>query len=174
MDTEVSTGCVGWSADTAKDDFIFYCPLCASETGTACAVRRAHPSQPNGTHACFQLTPKEYSVANLQDIWFRFDPAVLVVAITWHQTEVGFGEYIHTRLSLAYANNQESVCLHCVHRQDPRLTHRLGVNDGHLTWITYRGRSPSNGAGIPGDTGRHSLCEGIPQEASSGQDRGRC
>ena len=43
------------------------------------------------------------------DLWYHYDPAVLVVAVTWHQTEVKFGEYLHTHLGLAYTHNHESV-----------------------------------------------------------------
>ena len=49
---------------------------------------------------------------NLTNLWYHYDPAVLVVAITWHQTEVKFGEYLHTRLGLAYTHNHESVHVH--------------------------------------------------------------
>ena len=49
---------------------------------------------------------------NLTDLWYRYDPAVLVVEITWHQMEVKFSEYLHTRLGLAYTHNHKLVRVH--------------------------------------------------------------
>lgn len=65
-----------------------------------------------GAYIDLQLTPKEHNMANICDMWYRYDPSVLIVAITWHETEVTFGEFLHTRLGLAYQSNQESVHAH--------------------------------------------------------------
>ena len=44
-----------------------------------------------------------------QDTWFHYDPPVLIVAITWHQTPIGFGQLLHTHLALSYFNDEDSV-----------------------------------------------------------------
>lgn len=56
-----------------------------------------------------------------RDTWFRYDPPVLIVAITWHQTPVGFGRLLHTNLALTYFNDEESAS----HSQTFLLTNPL-------------------------------------------------
>jgi hypothetical protein len=46
---------------------------------------------------------------NKRDIWFRSDPPVLIVSITWHRTDEKFGEFLHKRLALSYFGNADSV-----------------------------------------------------------------
>jgi hypothetical protein len=44
-----------------------------------------------------------------EDLWFRYDPPVLIVAVTWYQTVSKFGKLVHDLLSFSYAGNEESV-----------------------------------------------------------------
>ena len=52
---------------------------------------------------------KETTRPRKDTIWFRYDPPVLIVTITWHQTPVGFGRLLHTQLALTYFNDESSV-----------------------------------------------------------------
>lgn len=51
------------------------------------------------------------------DILFRYDPAVLIVDIRWHENTVSVGELLQTRLHLSYAGNRNSVSLPYIHGQ---------------------------------------------------------
>lgn len=42
-------------------------------------------------------------------IWYRYDPPVLIVAITWHATQTLFGRFLHERLALNYFNTAQLV-----------------------------------------------------------------
>lgn len=41
---------------------------------------------------------------------YRYDPPVLIVALTWHETKAKFCDLLRLRLHLTYFSNAESVC----------------------------------------------------------------
>jgi hypothetical protein len=40
---------------------------------------------------------------------YRYDPPVLIVAMKWHATKVGFADVLQQRLNLNYFNNTDYV-----------------------------------------------------------------
>ena len=42
---------------------------------------------------------------------YRYQPAVVIVSLVWHQTTVGFGELLYDRLRLSYTNTPDYVSL---------------------------------------------------------------
>lgn len=42
---------------------------------------------------------------------FRYDPPVLVVALTWHETEAPFCDALYQWLIQGYHNNKADVCM---------------------------------------------------------------
>lgn len=47
------------------------------------------------------------------ELLFRYDPAVLIIHIRWHETKTSFGKIVRDLLGLGYAGNEESVGLAC-------------------------------------------------------------
>jgi len=43
------------------------------------------------------------------DILFRYDPAVLIIHVRWHETRESFGKVIRDLLCLSYVGNEDSV-----------------------------------------------------------------
>lgn len=46
-----------------------------------------------------------------QSIPYRYDPPVLMLVMTWHETQAKFGQFLHDRLAFSYFNNTEFVGL---------------------------------------------------------------
>jgi len=44
------------------------------------------------------------------NIWFRYDPPILIVAATLHTEQYSFCRLLHHHLSVCYSKNTESVC----------------------------------------------------------------
>jgi hypothetical protein len=42
-------------------------------------------------------------------VWFRYDPPVLIIGVTWHLTREPFIEYFHRRLALSYHDDTDLV-----------------------------------------------------------------
>ena len=40
---------------------------------------------------------------------FRYDPPVLLLVMTWHETQAKFGQFLHDRLAFSYFNNTSLV-----------------------------------------------------------------
>jgi hypothetical protein len=48
-------------------------------------------------------------------VYFRYDPPVLIVAATWHETKVPYGRMLRDNLLRKYVNNEDSVSAdHCL------------------------------------------------------------
>jgi hypothetical protein len=45
----------------------------------------------------------------LHDVWFRYDPPVIIIGATWHETREPFIEYFHRRLALSYFDDTDLV-----------------------------------------------------------------
>lgn len=43
------------------------------------------------------------------DVWYRYDPPVVIIGATWHQTREPFIEYLHRRLALSYFDDTDLV-----------------------------------------------------------------
>lgn len=50
-----------------------------------------------------RLVPKKW------EMLFRYDPAVLIIAVRWHQTDVSFGKLLRNQLLIDYVGNGDSV-----------------------------------------------------------------
>lgn len=107
----ITMACVTWDERIGKDDFVFYCPYCSQDAKQACVVRLLIFRM--GTPV-FIFTPQLKLNVPIQsdgrDRWFRYDPPVLIVSITWHENREMLGELAYKRLALAYAGNPGSVC----------------------------------------------------------------
>jgi len=55
----------------------------------------------------FKLRIKDYP--RKVDIWFRYDPPVLIVAATLHKEQYSFCRLLHHHLSVGYRTNTEAV-----------------------------------------------------------------
>lgn len=40
---------------------------------------------------------------------FRYDPPVLILAMTWFESKAQFGRHLHRRLALSYYNDEDAV-----------------------------------------------------------------
>lgn len=67
-------------------------------------LARWHPAE-----AVLQLQLRQNNLPHAHELWIRYDPPVLVVVITWHQTAVKFGKLLYDLLSISYAGNEDSV-----------------------------------------------------------------
>ena len=45
------------------------------------------------------------------NVWFQYDPPVIIIGATWHQTQEPFIEYFHRRLALSYFDDTDLVGL---------------------------------------------------------------
>lgn len=104
-------GCFGWDGKILKEDFVFYCPFCASATDDPCKVLIGLFGIRTLSHLIrSQLIPRTgVTIPAKSTVWFRYDPPTLIVAITWHGTQAKFGRFFHERLALSYYNKAEWV-----------------------------------------------------------------
>ena len=49
-----------------------------------------------------QLDLRRPILPRMSRVWFRYDPPVLIIGVTWHQTSEPFIDYFHRRLALSY------------------------------------------------------------------------
>ena len=68
---------------------------------------------PRGSNTASQLELRQNNLPHVHDIWYRYDPPVLIVAITWFQTAAKFGKLVYDLLSRSYAGNESSVRTPC-------------------------------------------------------------
>jgi hypothetical protein len=61
-----------------------------------------------------QYTLREDALPHKKDIWYCYDAPVLVVAITWWKTPVGFGRLLHHQLALNYFGDEQLVGAPCL------------------------------------------------------------
>ena len=106
-----SGGCFEYNPRIQSQDFVFYCPYCATARKKACQVRVGTATTTWQSHLnCSQLVTRQGVVLPSKGaVWFRYDPPTLIVAITWHLTQAKFGRLLHDRLALSYFNNAKSV-----------------------------------------------------------------
>ena len=67
------------------------------------------PSVDRNLNSRSQLKVHIKKLPEKQEFWFRYDPPVLIVAVTWHDTRKKYGQLLHDRLAFSYFNNEESV-----------------------------------------------------------------
>jgi hypothetical protein len=46
------------------------------------------------------------------DIWYRYDPAVLIIGATWHQNDFPFVQLLQHALSMSYYDGHRLVRFH--------------------------------------------------------------
>lgn len=102
-------GCLTWDPVIEESTFVFYCIFCLrSRRGTPLVGIHSSRTPPILT-LHMQLKSERAPQINKRDVWLRCDPPVLIIAITWHRTQVQFGKLLHQTLALKYYNNGESV-----------------------------------------------------------------
>ena len=42
-------------------------------------------------------------------VLYRYDPPVLIIALTWHETWAGFADFLRGRMRFDYFNNDDDV-----------------------------------------------------------------
>ena len=56
-----------------------------------------------------QLELRRLEIPRRFDVWYRYDPPVVIIGATWHQTQEPFIEYLHRRLALSYFDDTDLV-----------------------------------------------------------------
>ncbi|KAF9789147.1 hypothetical protein BJ322DRAFT_1102529 [Thelephora terrestris] len=87
----ISTGCLEWKPIVHEADFIFTCPFCVQ----------------SGRETC--LLPLRRELPHAFDIWYRYDPAVLIIGATWHQNDFPFVQLLQHALSMSYYDGHRLV-----------------------------------------------------------------
>jgi hypothetical protein len=106
----LESACLEWDEMITRPDFVFYCPYCCHSTGNTCAV--GHPAIAHLQQSGFtfpQLTFRDKNKPKKDCLWFRYDPPVLIVAFTWHETKVKFGRYLQRHLAYGYQHSPGHV-----------------------------------------------------------------
>jgi hypothetical protein len=62
-----------------------------------------------------------HTLPDKADILYRYDPAVLIIYVRWHETRQSFGKLLRDLLYLSYAGNEDSV-------RGPRPVHTVGAD----------------------------------------------
>ena len=107
-DTESDVGCLQWEPVLNTPEFVFYCPYCSY------AKRRKPAVSPTDWWHVPGLDIECVAICRLElprmwNVWFRYDPPVIVIGVTWHQTREPFTEYFHRRLALSYYDDTDLV-----------------------------------------------------------------
>lgn len=111
-----SGGCLEWDPIIERDDFVFHCPFCARAAKKRCLVSAKLFSHKWSLRSAlpFQLALRENSLPERDSIWFRYDPPVIVVAVTWHATTARFGRFAYDRLAFGYQSNAAAVRVYLI------------------------------------------------------------
>lgn len=88
----VSTGCIKWDSVVNEDTFIYHCPFCPA------------------SRQCVQLPLRDARPCNSDDLWYRYDPPVLIVSLDLDPTKAKFAQLLYTRLLMAYLGDEDMVC----------------------------------------------------------------
>jgi len=80
----------------------------------------------------FQLRIQHYPKKT--EVWFRYDPPVLIVAVTLHNEDDSFCRLLRQHISVRYRKNSESVCIASVIYQYPPDRHTGDAFGGRHGW----------------------------------------
>lgn len=61
------------------------------------------------------------NVPKKREIYFRLDSPVLIIAATWHDTEMPYGRHLFDALLMRYVGNEDAVSVHHGHDQQRAL-----------------------------------------------------
>ena len=64
-------------------------------------------------------------------VFYRYDPPVLIIALTWHETRAGFADFLRGLMRFDYFNNDDDVC----HSTTVTL-HTTDAFDSFYSWIS--------------------------------------
>ncbi|KAF9781086.1 hypothetical protein BJ322DRAFT_1023203 [Thelephora terrestris] len=92
---ETHTGCFSWDPKIERSDFVFYCPYCAKASHKACELKLRR------------------TMSDKRDVFLRYDPPVLIVATTWHETKIPYGRMLRDALLRMYVGEEESPLIGC-------------------------------------------------------------
>ncbi|KAF9784726.1 hypothetical protein BJ322DRAFT_1021414 [Thelephora terrestris] len=88
---DINTGCLQWKPIVDSPEFIFYCLYCRRSNKDTCLLSmRKEP-------------PHAFSV------WFCYDPPVLLIGATWHETEFLFVTLLHHALAMSYYDGSSLI-----------------------------------------------------------------
>ena len=111
--TQTLLGCVEWMPELDGEDFVFCCPFCAREKGIQCNVCGL-VSRPLRCFILYLLQLRlcdQESKRDKIEVLFRYDPPVILVGCTWHETRVRFLDSLYQHLAMSYNHHQEYVCI---------------------------------------------------------------
>ena len=128
------SGCMLWNPMIESPQFVFLCPYCSIRAKRPCLVRL------DGSQGMCTKTPnpgplqlrrrEETKALDAHTVYYRYDPPVLIVAITWHDTK-GFGRFLYDRLALAYRTNEDAVSTYPSSQRTTVLTASTALMDGY-------------------------------------------
>jgi len=125
---ESSRGCLIWDARINDPTFVFRCPLCTTRSKSSCVV--CVETAPNPPLLTEEIQLKlAVQPPDIKHVHFRYDPAVLIVSLTWHGTQDSFANQLRHHLSRKYVNNTSSVSP----PTDPGLVANADPHPGHAT-----------------------------------------
>jgi len=107
---ESGASCLQWSHETKKDDFVYYCPFCTRSLKKIPLVCGSYNC--GGSHVIFypQL-PLRVETPYRHSVYFRYDPPVLIIAATWHQTTHPFIDTFYNILCTSYFDSTDHVSM---------------------------------------------------------------
>jgi hypothetical protein len=115
-------GCVYWNSEVDRDDFIFYCRFCAHlrvGVSKVCSLVLFFNFRGHSSILPQLRLVDQYSDPEKRTVLFRYDPAVIVAGITWHEKKYPYVKMLAQALQQSYVGHEEYVCHH----------------EGHCSWI---------------------------------------
>lgn len=88
----LTTGCYEWDPGMRSDEFVFHCKWCCDALKLRSPVWLVFDRSALDAHTLFQLKLRgNIKTPRKQLVVFRYDPPVLIIALTWHQGSGQFG-----------------------------------------------------------------------------------
>lgn len=78
--------------------YVWYAPRIMTVELLNCVIFTHHPQLP--------LRRRQPDIC---DVWYRYDPPVLLIGAAWHQTEYRFISLLHHRLAMSYHDSHQMV-----------------------------------------------------------------
>lgn len=118
-----------WDQRMLSPELVFYCLFCARKHGLDFEVRGSITAGMEGLIPVPQFKLRIDHYPRKTDIWFRYDPPVLIVAATLHKEPDSFCRLLRQHIGLCYRGNATSVCTPVAihwHAHDYNLGEALG------------------------------------------------
>lgn len=108
-----TVGCLGWREEIYREDFVFYCTYCRSRKSRTGGVKVCEVCQGHCPHVQELICEPQFIMLKtepaIRDVYFRYDPPVLLIAATWHQEKHPFINVLHSILATRYFDSERLV-----------------------------------------------------------------